>query len=291
MTQATAAGEIARGQRFAFGANWQKLLPALDEERIDLAELSLRERLSVSSLTGMKFLDIGSGSGLFSLAARRLGAHVHSFDYDPRSVACTQSVKHTHFPDDPRWTVEPGSVLDSGYLAGLGTFDVVYAWGVLHHTGAMWRALANVAPLVRDGGVLFLSIYNDQGHGSVRWLRVKRLYNRLPRLCRPLLLASSFIRLYGREVLRSALRGRPLGFFRRYRQENRGMSVWRDLVDWVGGYPFEVARPEDVIHLYRDRGFALAQLKSVGGGPGCNEFVFVRQQLAWAIPNESRGRP
>jgi len=125
MTQATAAGEIARGQRFAFGANWQKLLPALDEERIDLAELSLRERLSVSSLTGMKFLDIGSGSGLFSLAARRLGAHVHSFDYDPRSVACTQSVKHTHFPDDPRWTVEPGSVLDSGYLAGLGTFDVV----------------------------------------------------------------------------------------------------------------------------------------------------------------------
>jgi 2-polyprenyl-6-hydroxyphenyl methylase/3-demethylubiquinone-9 3-methyltransferase len=258
-------------------------LPVLDAERIALAERSLLERINATSLTGMKFLDVGSGSGLFSLAARRLGASVHSFDYDPRSVACTQTVKNAYFPDDPLWTVESGSVLDSEYLAGLGSFDVVYAWGVLHHTGAMWGALANVAPLVRDGGILFLSIYNDQGHGSVRWLRVKRLYNRLPGICRPILLGSSFTRLYGREVLRSTLRGRPLGFFRRYRQENRGMSVWRDLVDWVGGYPFEVARPEAVIHFYRDRGFALAQLKTVGGGPGCNEFVFVRQQLAWTF--------
>ena len=90
-----------------------------------------------------------------------------------------------------------------------------------------------------------------------------------------------FVRLYGWEVVKDCLKGRPLGFWRRYRRENRGMSVWHDLVDWVGGYPFEVARPEEVVHFCRDRGFALARLKTVGGGLGCNEFVFLRQAIAW----------
>src|ERR1044072_5239228 len=100
--------------------------------------------LEVDNLLGKKFLDVGSGSGLFSLAARRLGAQVHSFDYDPQSVACTGELRRRYFPDDLHWVVQQGSVLDQGYLASLGSFDVVYAWGVLHHTGAMWRALDNI---------------------------------------------------------------------------------------------------------------------------------------------------
>lgn len=146
--------EVVMGERFEFGANWARFLSVLNEERIDAAQASLCRMLEVEDLKGKTFLDIGSGSGLFSLAARRLGACVHSFDYDPQSVGCTAELKRRYFPEDADWTVEEGSVLDTGYLQGLGQFDVVYSWGVLHHTGAMWQALENVAPLVAGGGAV-----------------------------------------------------------------------------------------------------------------------------------------
>ncbi len=154
--------EIAGGQRFEFGRNWQRFLATLDQRRIAEAERSLREMLKVDDLAETSFLDVGSGSGLFSLAARRLGARVNSFDYDPRSVACTQELKRRYFPDDSQWTVGEGSALDCGYLAALGKFDVVYSWGVLHHTGDLWQALENVVLPVAPGGRLFIAIYNRQ---------------------------------------------------------------------------------------------------------------------------------
>lgn len=173
--------EVQSGERFEFGKNWARFLGALNEERIAQARKSLSERLELETLPGKTFLDIGSGSGLVSLAARRLGARVHSFDYDPHSVNCTRELKRRYFPDDPQWTIEEGSALDNDYLRSLGTFDVVYSWGVLHHTGDMWTALDNVAPLVREGGILFISLYNDQGTASRRWKKTKKLYNQLPR--------------------------------------------------------------------------------------------------------------
>src|SRR5579871_3052389 len=177
--------EVGRGKRFEFGANWSRFLTVLNDERIAQAETSLRGALGVQSLAGKTFVDVGSGSGLFSLAARRLGASVHSFDYDPESVACTRELRSRYFPNDESWTVEEGSVLDVPYLRRLGRFDVVYSWGVLHHTGAMWEALGNVVQLVAPGGQLFIAIYNDQGGASRRWRTLKRIYNQLPRALRP----------------------------------------------------------------------------------------------------------
>jgi 2-polyprenyl-6-hydroxyphenyl methylase/3-demethylubiquinone-9 3-methyltransferase len=267
-----------RGDRFQFGANWARFLAVLDEDRIALAERSLRDMLGVQHLHGKRFLDVGSGSGLFSLAARRLGAEVRSFDYDPQSVACTRELRRRYFPDNTGWHVEDGSVLDERYLASLGQFDVVYSWGVLHHTGQMWQALRNVAPLVRPGGQLFIAIYNDQGGASRRWVTVKRMYNRAPRLLKPLMVLAIAGWTETRAIMVRLLRRQnPMPFASwRERQRQRGMSVWYDYVDWVGGYPFEVATPDAVFDLYRSRGFALERLSTCSGGHGCNQFVFTR---------------
>ena len=133
--------------------------------------------LQVSSLEGRSFLDIGTGSGLFSLAAMRLGAsRVHSFDFDGESVACARELKTRYFPENSHWTIEQGSALDEQYLSSLGTFDVVYAWGVLHHTGSMWQALENACRRVAPGGKLFVAVYNDEGLRSRLWRAVKVRY-------------------------------------------------------------------------------------------------------------------
>lgn len=271
------AEEMSQGDRFAFGANWWRFLELLDDNRIERAEHSLREMLGVESLRGKSFIDVGSGSGLFSLAARRLGARVLSLDYDPTSVRCTAELRRRYFDEDPDWRVLQGSVLDPEVLAGLGRFDVVYSWGVLHHTGRMWEALANVVPLAAPQGQLFVSIYNDQGRTSRTWLAVKRAYNALPNPLRWLVLFPAFVRLWGPTTLRDFVALRPFSTWRNYGQgATRGMDPWRDTVDWVGGLPFEVARPEQIIEFYWSHGFILTKLRTCAGGIGCNEYVFSR---------------
>lgn len=267
--------EVSAGARFEFGRNWQKLIPLLDEQRIQIAESSVKELLGRQSLAGLTFCDVGCGSGLFSLVAHRLDARVLSFDYDPQSVNCTLSLKAQVGADDNRWRVQQGSVLDRDFLRTLGTFDVVYSWGVLHHTGSMFQAFENVCDLVRPGGLLAIAIYNDQGRPSVRWLQVKKIYNGCPRMLRWLVLALAGIRLWGPTTVRDLLRGRPGLTWRTYRSA-RGMSAWRDLVDWVGGLPFEVAKPEVVFRFFKARGFEIVDLTTNAGGLACNEYVFRR---------------
>lgn len=265
--------EAEKDLRFEFGENWSNFLSEIDEERIFQAEQSLRTFLKVDDLQGQHFLDIGSGSGLFSLAARRLGAKVHSFDFDLKSVNCTHELRRRYFPGDSSWTVAQGSVLDDAYLETLGQFDVVYSWGVLHHTGQMLKAFANVVPMVAPGGKLFIAIYNDQGFISRYWHHVKSLYNSSA-FAKLLMIVVHAPYLIGLRWVVRLLTGRLA--------LPRGMSLWYDMLDWLGGFPFEVARPETVFQFFRDRGLSLIELQTCGGRMGCNEFVF-RKQASFQI--------
>jgi 2-polyprenyl-6-hydroxyphenyl methylase/3-demethylubiquinone-9 3-methyltransferase len=277
-TVAAHAQEVEAGQRFEFGENWRRFLTLLNEERIAEAERSLTRMLGLPSLEGKTFLDVGCGSGLFSLAAARLGAaRVRSLDFDPASVACAAELRRRYFPEHDSWLVEQGSALDSSYMTGLGQWDVVYSWGVLHHTGNMQLALANVEGAVAPGGRLFISIYNDQGRVSRIWLKIKQVYNALPG---PLQTPYAVAVMLPRELISfsvSLVTGRLGSYLRGWTsQYTRGMSRWYDLIDWVGGYPFEVAKPEEIFDFYRSRGLTLTQLRTCRGGLGCNEYVFER---------------
>ncbi len=240
-----------------------------------LARESLEAMLGSGALAGKTFLDAGSGSGLFSLAATQLGAKaVVSFDYDPQSVACTRELKRRYFPDSDNWTIAQGDCLDEAFLESLPRADVVYSWGVLHHTGQMWQAIERVGRLTQPGGLFFLAIYNDQGWKSRVWRRIKKFYCG-GRLKRWLVCAVFFPVFFVYAFCKDAVRLRNP--FSRYAEPRaRGMSVVRDWIDWLGGYPFEAATPGAVIDFVGSRGFALVKQQDVGRKLGCNEFVFRR---------------
>src|SRR4029079_4248937 len=103
----------------------------------------------------------------------------------------------------------------------------------------------------------------DNGPASRRWTSVKRLYNRLPQPLKPVLSAGTLVFGWWRRLLKDLITLRPFRSWREYKMD-RGMSPWRDIVDWVGGYPFEFAKPEEILDFYPEPGFTPGALKPSG---------------------------
>ena len=274
------AERAARRDPFSFGRNWSDFLRSCySAARVEQACRSLTAFLGTDNLHGRSFLDIGCGSGLMSLVAYRLGAsRIESFDIDPWSVRCCRQLRE-QAGDPPRWKVMHGSILDSDFIRAIEPADVVYSWGVLHHTGRMWEAIRNAASLIRPSGLFYIAIYNRVEYDTLRswrgshgWLRLKRLYNRSGVATRRLLegLFAGWDLVKWLATLRN-----PVAEIRRYSQK-RGMSWWHDIRDMLGGYPYEFASAGEVFNFcHLELGLELTRLRTVCS-TGCNEFLFKR---------------
>jgi 2-polyprenyl-3-methyl-5-hydroxy-6-metoxy-1,4-benzoquinol methylase len=262
--------------RFAFGQNWSEFLTHFNDERLRAAQRSLTEFLGIPDLSGKSFLDIGCGSGLFSLAAYSLHADkVVSFDLDANSMACARSL-HDKAGAPGNWIVQQGSALDREFLRSLGTFDLVYSWGVLHHTGEMWQAIRNAASLVAPNGLLCIALYNRTPK-SEHWRKVKRFYCQSSK---PVKLSMEAFYLFKQRILRNLVRGRnPFKLaFQNFGQE-RGMHWLADLRDWLGGYPYEFATVDEVFSFMK-REFPSSSLVNIKTEPGLGNNWFLYRNTA-----------
>ncbi len=251
---------------FSFGKNWQDFLEGVSETEISRAKDDILEWLGENGVAGKSVIDVGSGSGIHSLAFVMLGAKaVHSFDYDPNSVAATTKVRESA-GSPPHWKVEHGSVLDENYVRSLGKFDIVYSWGVLHHTGAMWKAVENCAALVAPGGAFWIALY-QKGPLYPAHLALKRRYNSASDFGKRWMIRKRIFRIMlGR--LKSG--NNPFAWNEQY---DRGMNVYNDLIDWYGGLPYEVASEDEVVRFGRKRGFVLERITVVPEG-ACSMYLF-----------------
>ena len=166
----------AEPTRFGFGRNWLSFIGVVDEARIRAAGDSLLGTLQLSTLSGRTFLDIGCGSGLFSLAACQLGAAVRSFDCDQDSVLATTELRR-RFAAGSDWRIERGSILDPEFVAGLGRFDVGTRGGcctIPVISGGPWTLQHGWSP--RTGRCTY-RYTTTRAWASRVWRHVKHRYN------------------------------------------------------------------------------------------------------------------
>jgi SAM-dependent methyltransferase len=258
--------------RYGFGKNWDEFISRkLSDEIVEESVEHMRSFMRCDSLKGKTFLDIGCGSGIHSLAALRLGAEsVVSFDYDDDSVLTTRKVREWSGVKAP-WDIMQGSVLDAAFMAKLPKVDIVYSWGVLHHTGSMWEAIRNARIPLKDDGEFYIALYSSDIYLDPTpefWIRLKRAYNQADPLTRKLMELKYVYWILIRSEIEA---GRaPLGLMQAYGK--RGMTAWTDAKDWMGGYPIEFAGYEETRKFCKDElGLDLANVLT---GEGCTEYLF-----------------
>jgi 2-polyprenyl-3-methyl-5-hydroxy-6-metoxy-1,4-benzoquinol methylase len=267
---------------FAFGHNWSDYADKIGEEQIIEARNALQRLLGNEVLAGKRFLDIGCGSGLHSLAALQLGAaEVVATDIDPESVNTTERVLRRFAPAGASYRVIQRSVFDLN-IADLGSFDVTYSWGVLHHTGNMYEALARAGAMTAPSGLFVFALYAKTW--LCRFWTIEKRWYAAASAKRQECAQRNYIRLFRIRLLISGHR------FAAYKEKyrSRGMDFYHDVHDWMGGYPYESISNREVDDLMTSTGFQAQRLflsskgkilgRNVGFfGSGCDEYVYIRK--------------
>ncbi|MCF7871709.1 class I SAM-dependent methyltransferase [Candidatus Woesearchaeota archaeon] len=266
-------------KHFSFGENWKIYLKNLNNKKIKLAEKSLIDFLkNKDAIKNKTFLDLGCGSGLFSLASINLGAKkVVSVDVDKDSVACAQFLKKKYCKNNNSWKIIYGSALNDSLLKKLGKFDIIYSWGVLHHTGDMYKAFKNIDYVAKKGSFIYLAIYNDNRKvlegKSVFWHKIKKIYNKSGTFVKQLMYQTYKTYL----ILGITTSGKnPAKYIREY-ETLRGMNFYTDIKDWLGGYPYQYASVETLTKYFRNRNYSIEKIikaRSIG----CNELLLKRKK-------------
>ncbi|MDD5454213.1 MAG: class I SAM-dependent methyltransferase, partial [Candidatus Ratteibacteria bacterium] len=223
---------------FSFGKNWEEFIKSnFSQERIEISKKHILDFLELTDLSGKYFLDIGCGSGLSSLAALDADAEkIVSFDVDTYSVKTTKKLRQLA-GNPSNWIVLEGSILDKNFLSNIEPADIVYSWGVLHHTGKMWEALEKAAALMKKDALLYIALYTTTNK-SKYWLRIKKKYNRASKIEKKFMEISFVI---GHTIIQMLKFKNPLIHILNYKRK-RGMSYFTDVKDWLGGYPYEDAK-------------------------------------------------
>jgi SAM-dependent methyltransferase len=262
------------GARFAFGENWADYSELIDPHRIEDAERALTRLAGPDRIAGRRMIDIGCGSGLHSLAALRLGAsELVAIDFDADSVATTRKVLSRHAPEG-RWRAEQANVLTLE-PRDFGSFDLVYSWGVLHHTGDMTTAIERAAALVAPDGLFIFALYRKTTLCPF-WKVEKRWY------CQASPRAQKAARQLYIKWMRLVFRLKHRDFDAYVRSYGaRGMEFLHDVHDWLGGYPYDSIAPSEVDSVMRRLGLEfvrsfLEPARSGVTGSGCDEFVYRR---------------
>jgi SAM-dependent methyltransferase len=255
---------------FSFGKNWRSFVDTVTEDSISGAMKDIEDWLGPDAIAGKSVLDIGSGSGIHSLCFHLLGAkELLSVDVDPHSVESTQLMRRKA-GNPANWRVTQGSILDKNFVGNLLKHDIVYSWGVLHHTGAMWDAIDNTCSLVANNGLLLIAIY-VKGAKYQQDLRLKQSYNRASGLGKRLIEWTEILK-----IMRTRWRSgqNPLKWNQRVA---RGMDVYHDLIDWLGGLPYEVATKDEIITFCVKRGFSVERFTDYQEGMN-NWYLFSRSK-------------
>jgi len=260
---------------FSFGENWQNYLASCSEKQIEGAECDLIGWMGEKSILGKSVIDIGSGSGIHSLAFHRLGADkIISLDADPKSVETTKKL-HFRVNSPENWVVMCGSILDFDFIKTLGQYDIVYSWGVLHHTGEMWRAMENAAALVKPGGLLLISIYAKGPHYHID-LAIKRKYNNASNLAKRYMVSKRVAKIMFNRLNHFQ---NPFGW---NKVKKRGMNVYHNIIDWLGGLPYEVASEDEIVRFGRTKDLVLERIKVREEG-SCSIYLFSSSPNGWKI--------
>lgn len=274
--------------KFNFGINWSRYVKnVVNEDVVFQAKKSLLKYLDEEHYKEKVFIDVGCGSGLFSLSAILLGCKkVISFDSDKGSISTVRLLKDKFrylIPQNVEWEIFCGDILDPNLVDRLkGIGDIVYCWGVLHHTGDMWESIKNVCEIVKPYGMLILAIYNKTPVSYI-WWKIKKFYNE-HKFLQPILGL-----LYGIYVcIGYIVKNKTFNLYR-----ERSMHVFYDAIDWIGGYPYEYATFGEVKRFIEERNFilkkAIRKLPEENYKPtlwkvlrakntGCNEFVFIKRK-------------